>query len=78
MAVGGMIGGGIFSVLGVTVALAGHSAVVSFIIGGIIAMMTAHSFAALSARAGHSGGLFVYLHNAGYPRTGAYVAWLLI
>ena len=54
MAVGGMIGGGIFSVLGVTVALAGHLAVGSFIIGGAIAMVTAHSFAALSARAATS------------------------
>ena len=89
MVVGGMIGGGIFSVLdddmrvalyrlGVTVALAGHSAAGSFVIGGAIAMMTAHSFAALSARAGRSGGLFVYLHNAGYRRTGPYIAWLLM
>ncbi|MDJ0322195.1 APC family permease [Cryobacterium sp. PH31-AA6] len=78
MAVGGMIGGGIFSVLGVTVALAGHLAVGSFLIGGAIAMATAHSFAALSARAGRSGGLFVYLHNAGFPRAGSYISWLLI
>ncbi|MET4144635.1 amino acid permease [Arthrobacter sp. UYCo732] len=78
MAVGGMIGGGIFSVLGVTVALAGHLAVGSFVIGGAIAMVTAHSFAALSARAGRSGGLFVYLHNAGFPRTGSYISWLLM
>jgi amino acid transporter len=78
MAVGGMIGGDIFSVLGVTVSLAGHAAVGSFIIGGAIAMMTAHSFAALSAMAGRSGGLFVYPHNAGYPRTGSYIAWLLM
>lgn len=78
MAVGGMIGGGIFSVLGVTVALAGHLAVGSFVIGGAIAMVTAHSFAALSARSWRSGGLFVYLHNAGYPRTGSYISWLLM
>ena len=78
MAVGGMIGGGIFSVLGVTVALAGHAAVGSFIIGGGIAMVTAHSFAALFLRAGQSGGLFVYLRNAGFPRTGSYISWLLM
>ncbi|MCB5281333.1 MULTISPECIES: APC family permease [unclassified Arthrobacter] len=78
MAVGGMIGGGIFSVLGVTVALAGHLAVGSFLIGGGIAIVTAHSFAALSARAGRSGGLFVYLQDAGYPRVGSYISWLLM
>lgn len=78
MAVGGMIGGGIFSVLGVTVALAGHLAAACFVIGGAIAMMTAHSFAVLSIRAGTSGGLFSYLRNAGYPRMGAFASWLLI
>jgi amino acid transporter len=62
----------------VTVALAGHVAVGSFVIGGAIAMVTAHSFAALSARAGRSGGLFVYLHNAGYPRACSYISWLLM
>src|SRR5664279_853415 len=72
MAIGGMIGGGIFSVLGVTVALAGHLAAGCFVIGAVIAMMTAHSFAVLSLRAGKSGGLFVYLREAGYPRLGAY------
>lgn len=78
MAVGGMVGGGIFSVLGVTVGLAGHLAAVSFVIGGAIAMATAHSFAVLSLRAGRSGGLFVYLHDAGYPRIGSYISWLLM
>ncbi len=78
MAIGGMIGGGIFSVLGVTVALAGHLAAASFVIAGAIAMMTARSFAALSVRAGRSGGLFVYLHDAGFPRTGSYLSWLLM
>lgn len=78
MAVGGMIGGGIFSVLGVTVSLAGHLAAGCFIIGGAIALMTAHSFAVLSLQAGTSGGLFAYLRNAGYPRLGAFSSWLLI
>ncbi|MBK5238814.1 MAG: amino acid permease [Actinomycetales bacterium] len=78
MAVGGMVGGGIFSVLGVTVGLAGHLAAGSFVIGGAIAMATAHSFSVLSLRAGRSGGLFVYLHDAGYPRIGSYLSWLLM
>lgn len=78
MAVGGMIGGGIFSVLGVTVSLAGHLAVGCFILGAIVAIMTAHSFSRLSLRAGKSGGLFIYLRGAGYPRLGAYLSWLLI
>ncbi|GAA2027546.1 amino acid permease [Agromyces tropicus] len=78
MAVGGMIGGGIFSVLGVTVGLAGHLAWVAFAIGGLIALMTAHSFGALSMRAGRSGGLFVFLADAGHRSLGAMLSWLLM
>ena len=50
MAVGGMIGGGIFSVLGLTIALAGHLAFVSFLLGAVIAGLTAHAFARLADR----------------------------
>ena len=51
MAIGGMIGGGIFSVLGVTVDLAGHLAFGCFVLGGVIALITARSYAVLSLRA---------------------------
>lgn len=78
MAIGGMIGGGIFSVLGVTVNLAGHLAFGCFILGGAIALVTAHSYATLSMRAGRSGGPFVYMRNAGFTELGALTAWLLI
>jgi amino acid transporter len=78
MAVGGMIGGGIFSVLGLTVALAGHLAFVSFLFGAVIAGLTAHALARLADRSGRSGGPFTYLRDAGHPRAGAWIAWLLI
>ena len=41
MAVGGMIGGGIFSVLGVAITLAGHLAVGCFVVGAGVAAVTA-------------------------------------
>jgi amino acid transporter len=78
MAIGGMIGGGIFSVLGVTIDLAGHMAALSFVVGGAIAMLTARSYAQLALGAGRSGGPFTYLREAGRPEAGAWVAWLLI
>ncbi len=78
MAIGGMIGGGIFSVLGVTVDLAGHLAFGCFVLGGVIALITARSYAVLSVRAGRSGGPFLYLHDAGSSELGAVTAWLLI
>jgi amino acid transporter len=78
MAIGGMIGGGIFSVLGVTIDLAGHLAFASFLIGGAIAALTAHAFARLALRSGHSGGPFAYLREEGHEGAAAWVAWLLI
>lgn len=78
MAIGGMIGGGIFSVLGVTIALAGHLAFLCFVVGALIAALTAHAYARLATACGRSGGPFTYLRTAGHPRAGAWIAWLLI
>jgi amino acid transporter len=78
MAIGGMIGGGIFSVLGVTIDLAGHLAFASFLLGGAIAMLTARAYARLALRSGRSGGPFAYLREEGHPVAAAWVAWLLI
>ena len=78
MAIGGMIGGGIFSVLGVTIDLAGHLAFAAFLLGGLIAGLTAHAYAGLALRAGRPGGPFTYLRDEGHTRPAAWVAWLLI
>ena len=47
MGVGGMVGGGIFSVLGLSVSLAGHAAAIAFALGGVIALFTGLSYAHL-------------------------------
>jgi amino acid transporter len=78
MAIGGMIGGGIFSVLGVTIDLAGHLAFAAFLVGGVIAALTAHAYARLALHAGRAGGPFTYLREEGHARPAAWVAWLLI
>ncbi len=78
MAIGGMIGGGIFSVLGVTIDLAGHFAFAAFLVGGAIAALTAHAYARLALNAGRAGGPFTYLREEGHARPAAWVAWLLI
>jgi amino acid transporter len=78
MAIGGMIGGGIFSVLGVTVDLAGHLAFAAFLVGGAIAMLTARAYARLALRSGRSGGPFAYLREEGHDGAAAWVAWLLV
>jgi amino acid transporter len=78
MAIGGMIGGGIFSVLGVTVQLAGHLAFACFVLAGAVALVTAHSYAGLARRAGRSGGPYAYLRRAGHPRFAAITSWYLV
>ena len=78
MAIGGMIGGGIFSVLGVTIDLAGHLAFAAFLLGGVIAGLTAHAYARLAVHSGRAGGPFTYLREEGHSRPAAWVAWLLI
>jgi len=62
--VGGMIGGGIFSVLGLAVAIAGHAAPLAFVLGGAVAFLAGYSYVRL-ALAYHSGGAsFTYLEIA--------------
>lgn len=46
--VGGMIGGGIFSVLGLAVDVSGHAAPLAFGVGSIIAIMAGYSYTRLA------------------------------
>jgi len=59
--IGGMVGGGIFSVLGLTVQIAGSGAYLSFVVGGVIAALTGRSYALLSVRIRSRGGTAVFL-----------------
>ncbi len=67
MAVGGMVGGGIFSVLGVIIATAGAWAWLSFVVAGAIALLTAYSYVCLARRFGEGGGAFTFLRHADHP-----------
>ncbi len=62
--VGGMIGGGIFAVLGLTILLAKGAAPVAFIFAGIIALLTSYSYAKLSVRYPSEGGTVEFLVRA--------------
>jgi hypothetical protein len=78
MGVGGMIGGGIFSVLGVAITLAGNLAFGCFVLGAVLAAGTAWSYAGVTARAGESGGPFVQLRARGHPELAGWLLWLLV
>lgn len=78
MAVGGMIGGGIFSVLGVVVEAAGRWAWVSFLIAGAIALATAESYVRLARRFGEGGGAFMFLREVHREGLAGSLSWVLI
>jgi amino acid transporter len=62
--VGGMIGGGIFAVLGLTILLAKGAAPIAFLFAGIIALLTSYSYAKLSVRYPSEGGTVEFLVRA--------------
>lgn len=78
MAVGGMVGGGIFAVLGVVVEIAGALAWLSFVLGGVVALATAMSYAALARRFGEGGGAFTFLRDEHHDRAAGSLSWILI
>ena len=62
--IGGMIGGGIFAVLGLSIQLSKGAAPISFLIAGVIALATAYSYARLSVRFPSRGGTIEFLVRA--------------
>jgi amino acid transporter len=79
MGIGGMVGGGIFSVLGLAIAQAGHAAPIAFALGGIIALLTGLSYARLGLVYQSSGGSFTFIEHAFRNRNVAAIGgWLLL
>jgi len=66
--VGGMIGGGIFSILGLAVDVAGHAAPLAFLIGSVIAVLAGYSYVRLALTYRGDGASFTYLERA-FPTT---------
>lgn len=62
--IGGMVGGGIFAVLGTAVSLGHGGTPVAFMIAGIVAALTAYSYAKLSVHFPSRGGTVVFLDRA--------------
>jgi amino acid transporter len=59
--VGGMIGAGIFSILGVVAGVSGTALPVSFVIGGVVAILAAYSYVKLGVRYPSVGGASQFL-----------------
>lgn len=78
MAVGGMIGGGIFSTLGVVVAIAGAWAWLSFLAAGLIAFSAGYSYVKLAIHYDEGGGAFTFLRKMNANHFAGSLAWVLI
>jgi amino acid transporter len=61
--IGGMVGGGIFAVLGLSVELARGAAPIAFVVAGGVALLTARSYAQLSVDMPSRGGTSTYLNE---------------
>ncbi len=62
--IGGMVGGGIFAVLGEAVVLAHGATALAFGLAGVIALLTAYSYAHLSVRFPGPGGTVTFVDQA--------------
>ena len=65
--VGGMVGGGIFAVLGLSVDLTRGGAPVAFLLAGVVALVTAYSYVKLSVSFPSQGGTVAFLDRAFGP-----------
>ena len=59
--IGGMVGAGIFSILGVVAQVAGNAMWLSFAIGGVVALLSTYSYAKLGATFPSAGGAVHFL-----------------
>jgi amino acid transporter len=62
--VGGMVGGGIFAVLGLAAQLAGGGTAIAFGVAGAVALVTSYSYARLSVAYPSQGGTIEFLNQA--------------
>jgi amino acid transporter len=62
--IGGMVGGGIFAVLGLSVDLTRGGAPMAFLLAGIVALVTSYSYARLSVTYPSQGGTVAFLDRA--------------
>lgn len=80
MGVGGMIGGGIFSVLGLAVGITGHAAPLAFLVGALIALAGGYSYVRLALTFRNDGASFTYLERAfpAQPNIANITGWTVI
>jgi len=74
--IGAIIGTGIFVLIGVSAGIAGPAVILSFIIAGVVALLTGLSTAELSSFIHESGGSYIYTTKAFGEFPGFVVGWM--
>lgn len=80
IAVGGMVGGGIFTILGISVSLIGFLTPFAIAIGGIVAGLAAYSYVKLGLYYRDEGATYAFVKRT-YPKAkfpSAFIGWLVI
>ncbi|WP_373524086.1 APC family permease [Aquiflexum sp.] len=75
--VGAMVGGGILALAGVAFAVSGPSAILAFMLNGLIAFITALSFAEMASANPQSGGTYTYAKKALSLQVAFGVGWIV-
>ncbi len=80
IAIGGMVGGGIFSILGISVSLIGNLTPIAIAIGGLIASLAAYSYVKLGVYYKDEGATYSFVKRT-YPDSpimASAVGWIII
>jgi len=75
--VGAMVGGGILALAGVAFSVSGPSAMLAFLLNGLIAFITALSFAEMAAANPQNGGAYTYAKKALSVEVAFGVGWIV-
>ncbi|MFL9843156.1 APC family permease [Flavobacterium rhizosphaerae] len=78
LAAGGMVGGGIYTVLGVVIAVSAQWSWLSFAFVGLLAITSAYSYVFLSNKFKESGGAFAFIEEVENKDLAGSLSWMLI
>jgi len=80
IALGGMVGGGIFTILGISVSMIGVLTPIAIVIGGMIAALAAYSYVKLGLYYGDEGATYSF-YKKNYPKSpfsASVIGWFVI
>lgn len=77
LGIGAMVGGGILALAGVAFSVTGASAILAFLLNGVLAIIVAMSFAEMASRNPQNGGIYTYAKRALSVQLAFGVGWVV-